>query len=205
MLKCRGSKCREQLVKQYKIIPRSHTKLLNGQVKKSCTGDILIDSYYSFEYTSRVDSMDKGGFFCGSHATKHFLQLISHPGLAEFNPLSSFGKPTDSYLSSNSNKNKRWDPTAKELYNAINLLIICWDKPIYGKLAVIKEGLEKFPDKSSFCEKIKHVNAIISKDSRKRTLSTMLTELKKTNPTLKTYKFNLLNTELYDMKIPSNF
>jgi len=205
MFNCRGEKCREEKVKEYEIIPLSHSKLLIGQQKKSCTGDILTDSYYLFEYKKKIDPSDTGGFYCGSHAAKHFLQLINHPGLPLFNPLSQLGVTNAQTVSSYSSVKKKWDPKAKELYDAINLLIICWDTPIYGALAKIKAGLEKFPDKEPFDKKILFVNNVIKKDARKRVLTQMLNDLRNLNPSLRQFTFNQLNAVLNSKNVDSYF
>ncbi|WP_285399188.1 hypothetical protein [Lysinibacillus sp. fls2-241-R2A-57] len=36
--------------------------------------------------------------------------------------------------SSNADYKNKWNPIAKQLHNAINLIIVCWDIPIYGTL-----------------------------------------------------------------------
>lgn len=205
MLNCRGDKCREKLVKDYTLIPRSFTKLLVGQKKMSCTNEKLTDSYYTFEYINKTNPKDKGGLICGTHAAKHFLELLKHPGLSLYNPLSSTGPSTSKALGSNNGNKKPWNPVALELYDAINLLIICWNKPLYGELADIKEGLEKFPDKPPFDSKVKFVNAVIGKDIKKRYLTSMINDLRKTNPTLRYYKFDALDAVLKQLKIDSNF
>lgn len=204
-MKCRGEKCREELVKKYTITPRSHTKLLNGQKKKSCTGDLLTDSYYSFEFISKSDSTDVGGFLCGSHAAAHFLQLINKPELPLFNPLTSPTNSPGSRKHKEGSKGKVWNPIALELYNAINLLIICWDKPIYGKLAKIKSETEKFYYVAPFDWKVKQVNKIIGKDVKKRSLTEMIQTLTSENPNLKHYSFGSLDEILDKHEMKSNF
>lgn len=207
MIKCRGENCREEIVRKYTIIPRSHTKLLNGQEKRSCTGDLLTDSYYSFEYINKSNSKDVGGFYCGSHAADHFLNLMKSPRLSVFNPLKSPSMPSGSSKTNgqNSRKSKEWNPVALELYNAINLLIICWNKPIHGSLAKTKEDIAKFCDKEPHDWKTKQVNNIIGKDAKKRSLSSMVNELAKNNPDLKHFTFNHLDEVLNKHKINSNF
>lgn len=208
-MQCRGAKCREELAKKYTIIPRSHTKLLNGQEKRSCTGKLLTDSYYLFEYINKSDPNDTGGFYCGSHAAAHFLKLINSPGLSEFNPLKSppisSNKGAQNNQGQGGNQAKQWNQTALELYNAINLLIICWDKPIYGRLAKIKEELVQFCDKEPFDWKVQYVNNIIGKDGKKRSLSTMVHDLRIKNPDIKNFTFENLNEVLKKQKIDSNF
>ena len=53
--------------------PTPHTKLLEGQRKQSCTGQILKDTYYLFEYVNKHNPNDTGAFYCGYHAPELFL------------------------------------------------------------------------------------------------------------------------------------
>ncbi|MFJ7308843.1 hypothetical protein [Peribacillus frigoritolerans] len=167
---------------------------------------MLTDSYYSFEFKSKTDKNDVGGFYCGSHAAAHFLNLINRPALPIFNPLKSHSSTTISTnTSNNTDKQFKWDPTALELYNAINLLIICWNKPIYGQLAKFKNDLEKYYSNEPFVYRIQKVNDIIGKDIKKRTLTTMINELHRNNPDMKSFTFNKLNEVLARLNIKSNF
>ncbi|MCU9601383.1 hypothetical protein [Pallidibacillus thermolactis] len=229
-INCRGPKCRERLVENYIIKPTAHTKLLEGQSKQSCTGQILKDTYYLFEYVNKHDPTDSGGFYCGYHAAEHFLNLIQHDGLPLFNPLIQDIITTENSNKSNENSNKtnennnksinevsafnssenskdkkKWNHTAKQLYNAINLLIICWDTPIYGPLAKYKADLEKYYYCEPFFERIKFVNRIIGKDYKNRTLTQMLNDLRKNNPKLKHFQFDLLEEKLRERGIESRF
>ncbi|MGG6447367.1 hypothetical protein [Pseudobacillus badius] len=203
---CRGEKCREKIVQDYNIIPRSHTKLLQGQVMRSCTGDLLTDSYYSFEYVNKVNKKDTGGFLCGSYAAKHFLSLINHPGLKLFDPLTQIGGGGSTSQSiGNTGMQTQWHPLSRELYNAINLIVVCWNKPIYGRLAKIKDWLEKVPNNEPYDDQIQFVNKVVGKDHKNRTLSFMLSDLRKQNPSLRHYSFEQVNAVLAKLNIKSNF
>lgn len=201
---CRGKKTREELIKKYSIIPVAHVQLLNGQEKKSCTGDILTDSYYIFSYNS---SDGEGTFYCGSHAASHFLALLGKSPIPLFNPLSSTSSSTSSKTGSAKSKSRyarTWNITAKQLSDAINILMITWDSVPYGKLAEIKLNLEKYFYNEPFVSKIEYVNKIISYDSRKRTIQEMLRELSLKN-TLRSFDFSDLNQKLKHKDIDSNF
>ena len=211
---CRGPECRENIVKTYIVRPTAHSKLLNGQSKQSCTGQVLTDTYYSFECINRVNPKDVRILFCGYRAAEHFLELINHEGLPLFDPLQSdFTSAANQSKSSpqekgdtiNTRITKKWNDEAKQLYEAINLLVMCWNASIYGRLAKYKEDLEKFRDYKPYLERVEYVNSIITKDFKKRTLTQMLDDLRKDNPKLKQFKFDLLDKMLNEKGIVSKF
>lgn len=49
---CRGNERRRLLVREYKIEPVAHLKLINGQKKRSAAEDTITDQYYIFSYSS---------------------------------------------------------------------------------------------------------------------------------------------------------
>ncbi|WCE32087.1 hypothetical protein [Vibrio sp. SCSIO 43137] len=200
-MKCRGTESRTRIVENYNIRPVAHVKLLNGQVKMSCTRDTLSDSYYCFDYVSRTDPSDKGTFYCGSHAASHFLKLAHLAPLPLFNPLVSNGKGGggngDTPLA-------RWDPLAKQLNNAINMLVVCWNIVPGGPLAEIQSKLIQYPRSTPFLPKLKAVNTIIGSDKSGRTLQDMIEGLRKEN-NVRNFTFQLINEELESKGIVSNF
>lgn len=149
-MNCFGEDRRQEIVNKYNLKPIAHVKLINGQIKSSCTGRELTDSYYCFSYESRTSS-ERGTFFCGNHAANDFISLANLMPLPLFNPLTqtggnggntggNVGQPT-------------WDPVAKQLNDAINMLVVCWDTIPNGPLALIQEGLLKFPRSKPFTKK----------------------------------------------------
>lgn len=207
---CHGNKCREQLVNDYRLTPRANTKLLNGQTKISCTGQKLTDSYYTFEYQHKQNEEDAGAFFCGYKSAQHFLKLLEQEHLPIFNPLHAVNegpktatpkKEADQLEPAEATQEDKeskvvWNDTALQLYNAINLLIICWNKPIHGKLGEHKSALEKYRQYEPYLYRIAYVNNVVGKDAKKRSLTQMLKDLRIQNPTLKEYDFSLLTGAL---------
>lgn len=209
---CRGEQCRKEMVQKYNLKLIAFTKLLNGQSKKSCASVLLTDAYYTFEYESKITKYDKGSFFCGHVVAKNFMELANIASVPIFNPLHS--ENNENYSNKGSNKEKslskedfknNWHPLAKQLYNAINLIIVCWNTPIYGRLALYKSDLLKYKYAKPYLERIKFVNDVIEKDSKKRTLTKMLEDLRVLNPDLKQFEFNLLSDELKNNDIVSMF
>lgn len=201
---CRGEDTRREIVKEYELHPLAHVQLLAGQTKKSCTGDTLTNAYYCFHYKSRKNS-NEGTILCGEHAAKDFLQLIRHIGLPLFNPL--IGQGGTGRTGTNGapqSARMKWDASAKQLHDAIQLLVVCWSSPPGPVLFNIKTKLERFSDKPPFASQVKAVNTVVGHDARKRTLSKMVSDLAKDN-SIKTYDFSLLDAILAAENVASNF
>lgn len=209
---CRGEQCRKDIVRRYNLKLIAHTKLLKNQSKKSCANVPLTDTYYTFEYQDKTNQSNKGSFFCGHVVAKHFMELANIASIPIFNPLSiesvnnepEVATSNEESTSEDDNK-KKWNPVAKQLYNAINLIIVCWNTPIYGKLAKFKSDLLKYKSSKPYLDRIKFVNDVIAKDSKKRTLTQMLEDLRVQNPTLKHFDFQLLFEELKATDVESKF
>lgn len=199
-MNCYSEKRRKSIVKEYVLKPIAHNKLLNSQIKRSCTGYPLVDSYYCFSYKSRIDEDDRGTFFCGIPAAEHFLSLLAHPKLPLFNPLASDVRPALSgdreRGAGNANETrKQVDPVTRQLLNAIQLLMVAWDVIPYGRLLDIKEKRIEYYYRPPFDDEVMYVNSIVSKDRLQRTLVMMIEELATSNE-LKHYEFDLLNAVL---------
>ena len=200
-MNCRGEATRRELVEAYETRPIAHVQLLSGQTKKSCTGDELSNSYYCFSYKQR-QGKKTGTLLCGEHAARHFLGLLGLNPLPLFNPLKS--QTAGGGSAGGSSGSVRWDPTSKQLFNAINLLVVAWASPPGPPLADIKSRLERFPHSPPYPGQIKAVNTIISKDHAGRTLQDMVAELAANND-LKFFDFSQLNAVLSVQKVPSSF
>ena len=201
-MECRGKEKREQIIKEYDIVPIIHAKLLNGQTKYSDAVSPITDQYYIFECIHKVTGK-KELIQCGMRAAKHLLELTHNKSLPIFNLLKSDGTTCGSVGGTGISKPK-WDEMAKQLYNAIMILIIDWnakpDTPLFG----LKKEAEKYKYCAPKLWRIEKVNNVIAKDYRKRKLSEILDDLKKDND-IKEYKFDLLDTELKANGILSNF
>lgn len=200
---CRSEKTRIRIVKEYDLIVHAHAKLLIGQRKRSCTDVPLIDTYYCFAYKSKTGN-DKGSFFCGSHAAAHFLKLTGLPNKPLFNPLVADEHSGVGSGSSNSTS-RRWDPAAKQLINAIQLILACWDEEPKYALIDVNEYVERYYDKSPHISRVKSVNTVISYDRKSRNLQLMIADLKKKGNEMRNFDFSLLNAILEKEDMPSNF
>lgn len=203
-MKCRTEKLREELVAIYDLSPVAHVKLLNGQTKVSCTGDLLTDSYYCFTYKRKNSNEPIKSFFSGSHASNHFLKLVELEPLVCFNPLKIENSSNPIGGKGGNLKNEKWNSTAKELYNAINLLIVFWGIAPLGPLLDIKIKLEKYYYKEPFDSTIKSINTIISKSNKCNTMPLIIASLEEFG-IIKKYLFERINLRLDELNIQSYF
>jgi|TARA_R110000823_G_scaffold312371_1_gene438971 hypothetical protein len=198
---CYGGERRAYIVKNYEIKPVAHVKLISGQKKVSCTNQTLSDSYYCFEYVSRIYHGDKGTFFCGSHAADDFLRKAGIRPLPLFNPLVSTGSSAGGGGASGTGQ---WNPLAKQLNDAINMIVVCWDIVPKGPLADIQSNLLRYRSNEPFPPKIKAINTVLSYDKQGRTLQQMIDQLRQ-NDSVRQFNFNLINNVLEAEGVSSNF
>ena len=204
---CRGKERRRLLVREYKIEPVAHLKLINGQKKRSAAEDTITDQYYIFSYSS-LKTGEKGTFICGTHVAKDFLFLLGKKPLPLFNPLhediSQFNsKPHSPQSLSSSIQHEKWDPLAKECYNAIHLIIMAWNLSPDGAIWDILKDILKYYDREPFFFKIKSINTIVSNDFNHRTLTEINDEFIKAEPRFIKYDFTLMKKALLQENIKS--
>ncbi len=202
-MNCRGERRRQQIVNNYYVKPIAHLRLLNGQTKRSDAEANLSDTYYIFECKLKSNVNNIETIICGSGAGKHFLQLLSQESPALFDPLKSH-EVGGSGAGGGDTIEDKWDSTAKQLYNAIQWLIICWDIIPRGPMIAIKEEVVRLHNQKPTFSQIKAINTILSKDHRKRKLTEMINEFSKTNE-IKRYEFDLLTQEIEEKGIDSYF
>lgn len=210
MICCRTAKTRIEIFEKYNLTPIAHVKLLNGQKRKSCTNDELIDSYYYFGYEAK-NKTESGDFLCGSHAANHFLELMNLEKLPLFNPLATIETEYTGANTSSGEKrsNEKWNGAAKQLHNAINILVVYSDKSPGKVIREISAKLLKNKHKEPDSMTIKSVNTIIKQQGNTNGLQGILSELKVQNPNLREFKFDLLTPIFHSNKkyesIPSYF
>ena len=91
-------------------------------------------------------------------AAREFLKKINHEGLPLFNPLHGEGG------TGNESKEVKWNPIAKQLYNAIMWVIVIIDAKPNTAIYEVKEKVWKFKSYEPFPSQVKAVNTIISKN-----------------------------------------
>lgn len=219
---CRGIERRDEIVKNYNLLIVSYTKLLYGQEKLSCAGPKIKNKYYTFKYTHKTNAADEGVFICGEPTGKEFITKAKLKSMPLFNPLTSLLTVEEQPAAVvNDPQDQSGTGTAKgphkqtveipksglegELYIAINLIVICWNMPLYGGLAKIQEKLLKYQSVFSIKKDVEFVNNILGKDYYKRTLVQIVEKLRANNPELNEYSFPLINDYLKSIEKISNF
>ncbi|NHE25662.1 hypothetical protein G9V09_12975 [Staphylococcus aureus] len=207
----RGRDNRIKFVKEYDIKPISHQKLLNGQYKQSVGGSELKDRYYCFSYKTKGNKDEKEKtFICGYYIAEDLLQLTNQSKLPLFNPLKADIKPgSNPEVNNTTNGNnganqKKWNPLALQLSEAINLLISYINIPIDGALANIKLEVDTYYYSNPFKSKVKAVNTIIGKLVKDKTLTEMKEELAQKNQ-LREFDFSLLDEVIKGYNVESKF
>lgn len=201
---CRGER-KKELVKQYEITPILRTKLLKGQSKEGCCGE-LTDVYYVFKYKEKGGSVE-GSFYVGDDCGKQFLDLIGKKELPFlFNPLkemSNGGAGSQGNSGSPTDGKKQFDPLNSELICAIGLLIAAWNKPLSGLALRIFEFTNQAYSKPNYKGVEDFNNIILSKDYHKRSLMSIYVSLKKEN-NLKEFTFERMHNHLTEHSIESH-
>lgn len=203
---CRGVKRRENIVRNYDVVPVAHVKLLKGQIKKSDAGPEIDDQYYVFKATSKDKSDDVQIIQCGMGAARNFLSLTNRKGLPLFNPLvmpASHVVNNNQPNTRNSFKSIKWDPTAEQLHNAIMWMIIVWNTSLRpnSPLFKIKSELERYPSYKPYDSKIRAVNTMIQNGNHGSTLTDSINNLKNDNNIRATVcGFDLLTKQLHNLK-----
>ena len=203
-MNCRGHETRQRIVRDYKVQPEAHIKLLENQQKHSDAGAIIEDEYYIFSAKHKTNGK-KEVIQCGMGAARDFLALINHEGLPLFNPL--MGEPDVNQRQEYNNKgsgylqSKKWNKTAKQLYNAIMWLIILWDAKLDTPLFDFKDEVIKYKTYEPFESRIKRVNSTIKNGSKGKTLTEMIDDYRSDNDIrVGICSFDILKNKMHDMK-----
>ncbi len=113
-----------------------------------------------------------------------------------FDPLKTFGTENQGNSGRGEGvKPEQWNETARQLYNAIQWLIICWDIIPRAWMLDIRDNVVKLKKEEPSLRQIKSINTMISRDFKKRTLTEMINGLRESND-IKRYDFNLLTSKL---------
>lgn len=208
---CRGHDSRVKICTRYIIKPVAHLKLLNGQEKKSDAGALVSDQYYVFSATP-VDTQDgvSESILCGMDAAQDFLEISGEEPLPLFNPLkglrSSQNEKRDNILTDTTEgagkrlkrttEARKWDPVAKQLWEAILLLIMDWDAVPGSTLFDLLAKTEKYYFLEPYAWKIRALNTVLKSDAKKRNMDQITDTMRRNNPELKDFDFSLLREKI---------
>lgn len=133
-MECRSTERRQWIVDNYNVVPIAHIQLLAGQTKHSDAGSMIENDYYIFHAIDKASGR-REIIQCGMGAARDFLRLIEHEGLPLFNPLHGEGGEGGAGGHSGGNPSENggrrpvevWNPTSKQLFNAIMWIILIID------------------------------------------------------------------------------
>ena len=178
-MNCRNTETRRRIVEEYDVKPVAHIKLLAGQIKHSDAEAVIRDEYYIF--TAKNKGNGKTEIIqCGMWTARDFLKILGIKGLPLFNPLYEENNKTISKGTENKNINS-WNPTAKQLYNAIMWLIIAWDAKPNTPLFEFRDDIVKYKRYNPFDWKIKRVNTAITNGGNGKTLTEIVDKFREGN------------------------
>ncbi len=184
-MECRSTEKRKWIVQNYNVVPIAHIQLLQGQIKHSDAGATIENDYYIFEAVHNIDKT-KEIIQCGMGAARDFLRLLNHQGLPLFNPLhgeDEVGGNGELICGGVGGRRvqERWNPTAKQLYNAIMWLIIAWNANPETPLFEFKRDIEQYKAIEPFVWKVIRVNSAIKNGGKGRTLTQIIDDFRKNN------------------------
>jgi len=183
---CRGHENRKKLVQKYYIKPLIYTVVLPNQKKYSCAAHKeLEDRYFAFEYESKENPSNRGVFFVGESSGFDFIEVLKRENSnifipRFFNPLKIISNSNGGNFSSINYKEKnsgfKMTKLNEEIFNAINLLFIAWDKVPYSNIQSILEFCSTAKiDTQEWAVKV--VNDLIGKDYFNRSLEKIINDL----------------------------
>lgn len=213
-MNCRGHERRVQIVNNYNIECAAHIRLLNGRMIRSDAERDITETYYIFICTDKKNPAIVEQICCGEGAGNDILRLANIQRPPIFNMLHEENdnnqnnehnndNQNDDYNNGNNNNNPRiiWNETARQLYDAIMILITAWNLqpgPIFDYLKDVK----KFRNLVPFPYKVQRINNILQRHNT--SMRNIINELNENN-NFKEYHFDLLENVLHENNTISYF
>lgn len=204
-LNCRGENTRRDIVRDYIVTPIAHIRLLNGVVIRSDAEADVRDSYFIFKCVHR-NTKDNRIIQCGRGAARDFFRLTNTTAPPIFNPLvnENDNGGGDGGNDINDHEENQWNPATKQLYNAVMLIIICWNAKPNTALFDIQANLMKYYNRELPLFRAKQVNNILNNKKHPTTIQDIINKLRENN-NLREYHFNLVTELLENNDTPSFF
>lgn len=200
-MNCRGPRRREEIVRNYNIECVAHIRLLNGRIVRSDAERNITRTYYLFICTNIENPTIVEQICCGEGAGTHLLRLAGITAPPIFNML--HGEHNDGGNGGGNGNNPRivWNAAAKQLYDAIMILITAWDLqpgPIFDYL----RDARRYHYCTPYAHRIERINSILR---RHNTSMRMVINNLAENNDLRDYQFDLLENILRQGNIISYF
>lgn len=186
-------------------------QIYEGQTIQGCCGQITTE-YFIFNARPKNGGQPES-IVVGSDCGRQFLTLLDERLPPMFNAIKrQSGSDSDSSSNSESSEGvssqsktqlfeldryvNELTPLNLEFYNAIHLIVSCWDGVCSGVLSDMLTYLRKNPERDTSVRWLKVLNKVIYKDRRKRGLHGMAASLRANNPGMKFFKFPLITEAL---------
>lgn len=197
-MNCHGHETRVKIVNRYDLKCIAHIKLLNGQTIHSDAGGNIIDKYYIFECRRKGSSLVDETILCGNVAAKDFFQLANISAPPVFNMLREPEVDNRNGLAGSTHdgsiKHDIWNDAAKQLHNAIMILIVAWQlRP--GKMYEYLEEAKKYKYCVPYADRVDRINQIFHHHNT--SLRAIINNLA-INNNIRNYRFNLLEDILHE-------
>lgn len=188
---CRGLGERQALVQRFNIMPLAHAVLMPGQLLHGCC-EAIQHEYFTFSYADRQDTGDRGVFHVGHRCAASFFALTGTRALPMFNPLRQLlGTGVRSLPRAVRPRSALddWCELNREVYSAIHLLTCAWGELPGAPLQAMLDWMARAPQLPLPENEVVHLNIIIGKDRRRRTLAGMIEQLRATNTQFRSFSF----------------
>jgi len=194
-MKCRTHQLRERIVSEYEVEPVAIVQLVNNRIMQGDAGKDIKDKYYIFSCINKKYG-SKELIYCGNKAAKDFLELTGKQPPIGFDIFhNENGGPVGGGGNSLGDK-VPWNTTAKQLHNAIMVLVTQYEMKPGTPIFKIKDQIEKNRNCSPSIQSIKGINTIIGKYNT--TINNILDDINNQNPgkTVRHLVFDRLVTAL---------
>lgn len=164
-MNCRGPERRKEIVRDYQIECSAHIRLLDGRTIRSDAGKDIKRAYYIFECKDKKNLNIVKEIYCGESAGKDFLRLANITAPPIFNMLQELhevGRGGEPHIVGDIDQNheEKWNEAARQLYDAIMILITAWDmKP--GKIFEYLRQAKIYYYCPPYVQRIEKINNII--------------------------------------------
>lgn len=203
-MNCRGSGRRQEIVNNYEIECMAHIRLINGVTIRSDAERDITRTYYIFRCINKENPKNEEQICCGEGAGRELLALAGITAPIIFNMLHEEHNGGGGHNGGAEIENHVivWNDAAKQLYDAIMILITAWNMkpgPIYDYLREARRYSYCVP----YASRVEKINNILHRNNT--SLRNVLNGLAQNNPNLREYHFDLLEDILHQEGIISYF
>jgi len=160
---CYGDR-KKEVVENYYLNPLAYLKLIPGQKKNGCCGD-LKDKFFIFSYTAIANKEDRGVFFVGYDCAAQMIDLVNEKKKAFKKPLMELPPLFDPMHNGFSSEMAFMSNINKDILDVILMLASVWDVQNFkGTLPYLLSMISREPLRHPTLNELTSLNSIIGKD-----------------------------------------